>query len=116
MISLMSVLIMTTSLPKGDAQRWSVNASESEATMIVRELLTRAELSPEKILRGAYPLLGYQDDTSAVLPLLSFPCPILLSCDEFTEQLKSRLITRGYHLIYSDQSPRDYGPIHFAIA
>ena len=98
------------------AQRWNVNVSESEVTSIVRELLSRAELPPDKVLRGSYPLLNYQGNSSATLPLLSFPCPLLLSCDALTTQLKSQLLTRGYQLVYSDQSPRENGPIYYAVA
>ena len=115
-ITFIAVLIVALAPYRGQAQRWSANASESEATSLVRDLLTQAELPPEKILRGSYPLLGYQDHTSALLPLLSFPCPLLLSCDAFIAQLKSLLLTRGYQLVYSDESPRPGGPIHFAIA
>ena len=110
-------LVLSLSLNDGlthAQERWRVNASEAEATSIIRDLLKRAEMPSGKLKRGAYPLLGA--DERSVIPLVSTPCPLLLSCDELVGQLKVALLNRGYRLIYSDQSPRPNGPLHFAIA
>ena len=110
-------LVLSLSLNDGlthAQERWRVNASEAEAISIIRDLLKRAEMPSGKLKRGAYPLLGAEE--RSVIPLVSTPCPLLLSCDELVEQLKVALLNRGYQLIYSDQSPRPNGPLHFAIA
>lgn len=98
------------------ADRWRDHGSEAEVSTLFRSLLEEAELDPKVIEVGAYPLFGPQFSEGAVLPLLSSPCPLLLSCDELIRRFRVELLSRGYQLVYSDQRPRSGGPRHYAVS
>lgn len=100
---------------QSNAQRWSSHHSEAEVYEVIHNLLVEAELPLSKIRRGSYPLF-LANEVIKTIPLLSAPCPLLNDCETLLKSLRSRILRRGYHLVYSDQEARENGPLHFAIA
>ncbi len=97
------------------AQRWTQHSSEAEVYEQIYQLLIKAELPPQKIKRGSYPLYLSEQDRSS-FPLLSTPCPILSDCESLLKSIRNTILRSGYHLVYPETSPRANGPLHYAIA
>lgn len=98
-----------------EAESWEAHDSEAEAYTILSQLFQTAELPSSKIKRGSYPLF-MKGAKRASFPLMSAPCPLLNDCESLITTIRSSLLNRGYHIVYSDQKAREGGPIHFAIA
>ena len=100
---------------KADAKRWANHSSELEVYELIYTLLLEAELPPNKIKRGSYPLY-FSEQARSSFPLLSAPCPILSDCESLLKAIRAKILRSGYHLVYPERSPRPNGPLHFAIA
>ena len=100
------------------AQRWSAHTSEAEAQDIIYSLFEQLELPSHKVRRGSYLLLStvVKKDQAEYFPLISAPCPLLSDCESLIAQLRTRLIQRGYQLVYSAQKSRSQRPLYFAVA
>ena len=101
--------------PQAHAKPWAQHSSEAEVYEQIYNLLLEAELPPQKIKRGSYPLYLNKQNRS-IFPLLSTPCPILSDCESLLKSIRAKILRSGYHLVYPDRSPRPDGPLHFAIA
>lgn len=114
-IYVLSFISLWFTFSEAYSERWSAHSSEAEVYEIISTLLIEAELPPNKIRRGSYPL--YQTDLPMQpFPLVSAPCPLLHDCEALIKSLRTRILRRGYHLVYSDQESREQGPLFFAIA
>ena len=70
----------------------------AEAQELIIERLLAGGVPRSDLKLGHYPFFGVGQGPAALLPLISFPCPLQLGCEQLFATVSAPLIERGYTL------------------